>query len=101
VTGTQSLYTLGGAALFVIFVWFLGKLILRLAGRKVVKVYTVVHPWSPPPIYVQAPPLVYPTAFLPPNHLPQTTPNELRNAENDELTEDEQFDDIVRNFYSP
>lgn len=54
-TGTQSVYTLGGAVLFVIFVWFLGKVILRLAGRKVVKVYTVVQPWSPPPIYVQPP----------------------------------------------
>lgn len=100
-TGTQAVYALGGAFLCVVFVWFLGKLVLRLAGRKVVKVYTVVQPWYPPPIAAQPPGLFYPPAAHPPADAANfAAPHEPTSADAGELTEDEQFDDIVRNFYS-
>lgn len=99
-TGTQSVYALGGAALFVIIVWFLGKLVLRLAGRKVVKVYPVALPFYPPPTYIQNPPPIHPTEFCALPHLPHVSQNDVADVEANEMTDDEQFDDIVRNFYS-
>ena len=99
-TGTQSMYALGGAFLFVVFLWFLAKLFLRLAGRRVVKVYPVVLQAYPPPTYIQAPPPAYPPGFAYPPQLSRTIHHETAEAEEYSGTGDEQFDDIVRNYYS-
>lgn len=101
-TGLQSMVSL---LVFVVAVVFIGKLILRWAGRTVVKVYPVATPMSypvPPPL---APPYPPPPYYPPPGyseHYQQHPVDQRPIAVNEPLTEDERkFNEVVRDFYQP
>lgn len=99
VNGSHSIITLAVVVFVVIFV---AKLIIRRVGRPVTKVYNTVTPVT----YVQ-PPMVMPPQQPPvyrivdgyagiPAHAPQELPSYKQ-----PMTEDEAFEDIVRNYDKP
>lgn len=97
--GSHSIIALAVAAFVVIFV---GKLILRRVGRPVTKVYNTVTPavYMPPPTYIPPQPPVYPVGGYPPAQMPVPVSQEIP-VPAEPMTEDELFDDIVRNYHKP
>ena len=106
-TGTHSMIALA-VAVFVVF--FIAKLILRLAGRPVVKNYVTVPPPYPPPTYY---PITSPVIPLPyyPQQGPPAAPAENTDTPAPDVDRqpeprlgdlqafDEAFDDLVRDYY--
>jgi len=115
-TGSHAIISL---LLFVPAVMFLGKFVLRRAGRTVVKNYPMVVMPPPYPAALPYPPPVYPpAAAYPPPPFPTAAPYPMYPTypapapfpvapefiappiPQQPLNEDQQFDAIVRDFYS-
>jgi len=103
--GSNSITALVGTIVAIIGVVFVGKIILRRVGRPVTKVYNVVTPpavynYVPPQEYMPPPVSYNAGGFSANQHWAFSLSNETP-VPSTPMTEEELFDDIVRNYDKP
>ncbi|WP_260973454.1 hypothetical protein [Mycolicibacterium llatzerense] len=100
--GSDSITALVVAICALFGIIFVGKLILRRVGRPVTKIYNVVTPpavynYPPPQEYIPPPNSYNAGGFTADQHWAPALPHETP-VPSEPMTEEELFDDIVRNY---